>query len=338
MTANRNLKLIIRTRMAKTGESYSAARAQILHERDARDADGSLVAVPDDPVDVAIIKVNKASARVRRLDVGAEAVTFRCSGAHDLVPGQIATVRFTKRWSHAGHAYASGKVLATRTDIAGLGLESLPLENRGEMDARRDYEPHTPQDPCYDLWRKNTAKPRTAFEFDQIAWDAIAAISDDFDDTPVCDAAELHRAGYDEEARELLMGVLAADLRCIDAHAHLGNLAFDDSPEAAMVHYEIGVGIGELSLGPSFSGYLPWGMINNRPFLRSLKGRALCLWRLGRYEEATKDFERILSLNPNDNQGVRFCLPAVRRGVEWTPDDEWLGQESGAAVEGPMLN
>lgn len=338
MTANRDLKLIIRTRMAKTGESYSAARAQVLHERGAPEADGALVAVPADPLDVAIIKVNKASARVRRLESGAEAVTFRCSGAHSLIPGQIAKVSFSKCWTHAGHAYASGKVLAARTDIAKLALEPLSLEERGEMDARRGYEPWDRSDPCYHLWRKNTARPKPAFEFDPIAWDAIAATTDDFDDTPVANAAELHGAGYDEDARELLMNVLAVDLRCIDAHAHLGNLAFDESPETALVHYEIGVAIGELSLGPSFSGFLPWGMINNRPFLRSLKGRALCLWRLGRFDEAAKDFERVLSMNPNDNQGVRFCLPAVERKVEWTPDDEWLGEAGPAPTEGPLLH
>jgi len=28
-------------------------------------------------------------------------------------------------------------------------------------------------------------------------------------------------------------------------------------------------------------------------------------------------FERILSLNPNDNQGVRFCLDDVQHGLSW---------------------
>ena len=81
MTANRDLKLIIRTRMAKTGESYSAARAQVLRERDAERDGASRVVVPDKPIDAAIIKVNKASARVRPLDGERELVTFRCSGA-----------------------------------------------------------------------------------------------------------------------------------------------------------------------------------------------------------------------------------------------------------------
>jgi tetratricopeptide (TPR) repeat protein len=189
---------------------------------------------------------------------------------------------------------------------------------------KRNYEPYQASDPCFEVWKKITAKPRTAFEFDKIAWDDVAAHSDDVDNSPVCDAAELHQAGHDEAARELLMEVLAVDLRCIDAHGHLGNLEFDSSPERAMLHYEIGGGIGELSLGPSFSGFLPWGMINNRPFLRCLHGLGLCEWRLRRLLEAEQIFERILRLNPNDNQGVRFCLPAVKQGVAWAPDDAFL--------------
>ena len=113
------------------------------------------------------------------------------------------------------------------------------------------------------------------------------------------------------------METLGADLRCIDAHAHLGNLLFDRSPERAMVHYEIGIRIGELSLPTGFDGLLVWGRIYNRPFLRCLLGYGLCLWRGGRLAEAQQVFERILSLNPNDNQGVRSCWYDVRTGRSW---------------------
>ena len=84
-----------------------------------------------------------------------------------------------------------------------------------------------------------------------------------------------------------------------------------------MVHYEIGIRIGELSLPAGFDGLLVWGLIYNRPFLRCLHGYGLCLWRLGRVAEALATFERILSLNPNDNQGVRFCWHNLREGRSW---------------------
>lgn len=113
------------------------------------------------------------------------------------------------------------------------------------------------------------------------------------------------------------MKALCRDLRCIDAHAHLGNLEFDRRPHHASAHYTIGVRIGELSLPPGFDGVLIWGHIYNRPFLRCLHGYALCLWRFGRMEQAQEVFERILSLNPYDNQGVRFCWDDVRNGRRW---------------------
>jgi hypothetical protein len=40
----------------------------------------------------------------------------------------------------------------------------------------------------------------------------------------------------------------------------------------------------------------------------------LCLWRLGDFAGAKAVFERMLSFNPNDNQGVRFCWDDVRHG------------------------
>jgi hypothetical protein len=56
------------------------------------------------------------------------------------------------------------------------------------------------------------------------------------------------------------MELCQADLRCLDAHAHLGNLVFDSSAQQAIRHYEVGVCIGELSLGPDFDGLLPGGI------------------------------------------------------------------------------
>jgi hypothetical protein len=69
-----------------------------------------------------------------------------------------------------------------------------------------------------------------------------------------------------------------------------------------------------LSLGEGFDGVLPWGWIDNRPFLRCMRGFGLCLWRLKRFEEA---FDRMLWLNPSDNQGVRFLIDQVRAKDAW---------------------
>jgi tetratricopeptide (TPR) repeat protein len=193
-----------------------------------------------------------------------------------------------------------------------LGLEPLPLHGGGPEDLRSLSEGYRHPDPYAPLWRKLTAQPRACFEMDPIAWGAFPGARAGAD--PVSDAAERAETGDREGAREMLMDLLLADLRCIDAHAHLGNLEFERFPQRAAVHYEIGVRIGELSLPPGFDGALLWGQLYNRPFLRCLQGHGLCLWRLGRLAEAQAAFERVLSLNPNDSQGVRFCWNDVRRG------------------------
>jgi hypothetical protein len=94
-------------------------------------------------------------------------------------------------------------------------------------------------------------------------------------------------------------------------------LAFDRWAKDAIRHYQVGFRIGELSLGEGFDGLLPWGWIDNRPFLRCMHGFGLCHWRLGRFEEAAHIFNRMLWLNPSDNQGVRFLIDDIRSKVPW---------------------
>jgi len=132
-------------------------------------------------------------------------------------------------------------------------------------------------------------------------------------------------------ARELLMESLLGDLRCIDAHVHLGILV-DVLPQDAIVHYEIALAIGEQALGQDFTSMLPWACLDNRPFLRALHGYGLCLWRLGRMEAAQAAFERLLSLNPLDNQGARMCWDSVRKGHAWA-----LAEDPQDPQDGPKL-
>jgi hypothetical protein len=113
------------------------------------------------------------------------------------------------------------------------------------------------------------------------------------------------------------MELCQSDLRCLDAHAHLGNFVFDSTPQDAIRHFEVGLRIGELSLGDGFDGVLLWGHIDNRPFLRCIHGYGLCLWRLGHFDAAESVFDRMLWLNPSDNQGVRFLIDEVRAGAAW---------------------
>jgi hypothetical protein len=84
----------------------------------------------------------------------------------------------------------------------------------------------------------------------------------------------------------------------------------------------VGPRIGELSLGPAFDGLLPWGLVDNRSFLRCMHGFGLCLWRFGRFDEAHRIFYRLLLLNPSDNQGERLLIEEVRSRTAWADRPE----------------
>ncbi len=325
MTTQRDVKRLIRDRQAKTGESFSTARMHVMNERAALLAP-ELPAGPS-RLEAVVLKVNQQSARIRILGEAGE-VTFRSADVFDVVPAHLVTLSIEKRWPWHGDNYASGKVESARIDIAKLGLEPLPLEGGELEDVAKHSEPYRRPDPYAPLWRKLTAKPRPAYEFDGIAWGALPGAEPE--DNPTCDASELRERGKHAEARKLLMETLGKDLRVLDAHAGLGNMEFDLLPNRALLHYEVGIRIGELSLSPDFDGLLPWGHVHNRAFLRCLHGYGLCLWRLGKFAEAQTVFERMFSLNPNDNQSVRFCWYDVREGRGW---EETSARETAAHAE-----
>lgn len=125
---------------------------------------------------------------------------------------------------------------------------------------------------------------------------------DPFSD-PIIESNDRKDSSDWDGAHKILMDLCQKDLHCLDGHAHLGNLVFDHRPKDAIRHYEAGFRIGELSLAVGFKGVLPWGGIDNRPFLRCMSGFGLCLRRLGRFDEVEALFDRMLWLNPTDNQG-----------------------------------
>jgi hypothetical protein len=252
------------------------------------------------------VKGNAVSCRIAGKD---RAITLRTTRLWDLVPGEIINVAPRKQWRYGGHPYLSGEIKSWRLDTAALGLTPLQLKEWGVWDPKDHYwgEP----DESIEEWAKPimSGGPRAEYEMEQVL---PGEDPEDPDTDPILEAVELKEAGDSSGAQRMLMGLLAADLRCLDAHAHLGNFVFDHFPEKAIRHYEAGVRIGELSLGEGFNGVLRWGCINNRPFLRCMHGYGLCLSRLGRLKEAEEVFTRMLWLNPSDNQGVRFPLGEVK--------------------------
>lgn len=81
--------------------------------------------------------------------------------------------------------------------------------------------------------------------------------------------------------------------------------------EEAADMYEKAMKAAEEELGKSFikenKGHF-WGLIETRPFMRAKFHYAQTLYRLGKMDDAVKQYQQLLDLNPNDNQGVRESL------------------------------
>lgn len=288
-------------------EDTTRARRKSQHKATSTDLDLS------GPIELVALSVKVTAVRGRLLGSD-RVITLRAGGVWDVVPGEIIVVKPNKQWSYAGHPYLSGEIESARLDAGALGLVPLRLEAQGMWDPREEYW----GEECEPVaaWTEPIIArgPRPAFEMEQVL---PGTDPDDPDSDPIIESNDFKDAGDIDEARRILMELCRADLRCLDAHTHLGNLVFDHRPQQAIRHYAVGLRIGELSIGSDFEGLLPWGHINNRPFLRSMRGFGLCLWRLGRFEEAGRVFDRMLWLNPSDNQGVRFLISDVRTKTAW---------------------
>ncbi len=128
------------------------------------------------------------------------------------------------------------------------------------------------------------------------------------------------RANWSWAAEAYYREALRMDSGHTDAWVHLGNVHFDEGQVLqALAHYERGQAEAEARTIGDPSRYLGafWGDLRSRPFMRALHGCGLCLWRLGRADEARQVFGWMLELNPSDNQGARFLLHDLDEGLSW---------------------
>jgi Tetratricopeptide repeat len=287
-------------------------------------------------IELVVLAIRANAASCCLLNNGHE-LTLRAVDRWSIVPAEILNVTIQKEWRFSGHPYICGEITKCHLDIPSIGLVPLRLEANGPWDPKEAI--FSGDDESLEEWEQSIIAQgsRHSFEMEQILpgvdmgdndpgvhAEADSEADPDFDvdqgTDPIVEASDKNAAGDWVGASKILMDLLRKDLRCLDAHAHLGNFAFDRSPAEALRHYDVGVRIGNLSLGDDFQDLLPWSCLNNRPYLRCLYGLGLCLWRLDRFEEAMQVFNRLLSLNPIDNQGARFPLKDLRAQKKWEAD------------------
>jgi tetratricopeptide (TPR) repeat protein len=133
-------------------------------------------------------------------------------------------------------------------------------------------------------------------------------------DPKVKKAQDLMYKAWDEQnpAKRLSLAhrALGVSADCADAYVLLAEEEAI-SLEQALDYYQKGVSAGERALGKRFfkenTGYF-WSLLETRPYMRALEGKARCLWEMKQKEEALSDYQEMLHLNPNDNQGIRYVL------------------------------
>jgi tetratricopeptide (TPR) repeat protein len=120
---------------------------------------------------------------------------------------------------------------------------------------------------------------------------------------------ESYEEGNLDQAEKVFKMVLAQMPDHLDAIHHLALVLSErDLYDQARDLWEQAVRIGRKAVPQDFElgkDRLEWGWLENRPFLRCLHGLALARYDEGEVEEALRLFQELLSLNPNDNQGVR---------------------------------
>jgi len=123
-------------------------------------------------------------------------------------------------------------------------------------------------------------------------------------------AFDAMEAASPAQARKLAKRALAKDPDCVDALVLLNSLDAR-TPAEAIEGLQKAVAAGERALGGKFTkdnkGHF-WLILETRPYMRALGELANMLRGEGRHAEAIETYEKMLELNPNDNQGVRDPL------------------------------
>ncbi len=133
--------------------------------------------------------------------------------------------------------------------------------------------------------------------------------------TPLERAQDLCYEAFDARGRRrVILARRALEIcpDCADAYVIQAERAGD--PQEAARLYREGVRAGERALGPKrFKRKEPpfWSDVSTRPYMRALEGLAETCAAHGQEEEAIAHYQRLLELNPGDNQGVRFMLAGI---------------------------
>lgn len=123
--------------------------------------------------------------------------------------------------------------------------------------------------------------------------------------------------GEKDNAIEYFKKALTFDENYLEAINGIASIYFYKDIEKSKEYYRKAYEISKTHFKGIWPDTLEWGILENRGYLRAIQGLALVLWREHEIEEAKKLFSLILKLNPSDNQGIRYCMAAIYKGMNW---------------------
>ena len=111
------------------------------------------------------------------------------------------------------------------------------------------------------------------------------------------------------QRKRLARKALEIDPLCVDAYCLLA--ATYESNEKKIEFYKKGMEAFLLKHDKNYfkenEGYF-WGLVETRPYMRACAGYGQALWDSGLLDEAIQQFNYLIDLNKNDNQGIRYTL------------------------------
>lgn len=117
---------------------------------------------------------------------------------------------------------------------------------------------------------------------------------------------------WGKERKQLIDRILKLDPNNVDAYILLADMETEVEKRHDLLTKA--VQLGEENLGSEFfkqnKGHF-WGLIETRPYMRALADLADLLYAMGQEKEAIKMYEKLIELNPNDNQGIRDELMPI---------------------------
>ncbi|HBF28044.1 tetratricopeptide repeat protein [Rhizobium sp.] len=114
------------------------------------------------------------------------------------------------------------------------------------------------------------------------------------------------------EQVKLARTALNIDADAIDAYNLLGIHANTHAERVALFREAVRIGERLFQSVLDDPDMAWWGYLGTRPWMRAQHNLGLGLIQLGDWQDAIAVFQRLLDLNPNDNQGVRTLLLKLR--------------------------